>query len=109
MVPNIIYGPMRPGEAKRVIDLVLSVFDEFVAPRYSNEGVIEFRKFANLEALISRSQSTSFTFTAKANGDLIGMIELLNNCHVAMFFVRKSFQKKASKHLKLQKLPTRPV
>jgi GNAT superfamily N-acetyltransferase len=53
----------------------------------------EFKKFANFEALASRLQSASLTFTAKSNENLIGMIELMNNCHIARFFVRKSYQK----------------
>lgn len=84
---------MKSCEEKQVIDLVLSVFDEFVAPGYSEEGINEFKKFANFEALASRTQSTSLTYTAKANENLVGMIELMNNCHIAMFFVRKSCQK----------------
>lgn len=93
MAHKIIYGPIKSGEEKQVIDLVLSVFAEFVAPGYSEEGINEFKKFANFEALASRLQSASLTFTAKSNENLIGMIELMNNCHIAMFFVRKSYQK----------------
>ena len=93
MAHKIIYEPIKAGEEKQVIDLVLSVFAEFVAPGYSEEGINEFKKFANFEALASRLQSASFTFTAKSNENLIGMIELTNNCHIAMFFVTKFYQK----------------
>ena len=51
----MIYRPMRPGEEAVVVDLVLNVFSEFVAPRYSEEGVTEFKKFVTADALAKRA------------------------------------------------------
>jgi len=45
---------MKPGEETVVIDLVLEVFDEFVAPQYANEGLTEFKKYARADALSDR-------------------------------------------------------
>lgn len=93
MANHIIYELMKSGEEKQVIDLVLSVFDEFVAPEYSNDGIVEFKKYADAEALEGRSQSNSFTLIAKINAKLIGIIEMIDYRHIAMFFVKKPFQK----------------
>ncbi len=90
---DIVYEPLKSGEEKQVIDLVLSVFDEFVAPLYLNEGIVEFRRYANIEALAKRSQANSFVLIAKINADPIGIIEVTDYSHVAMLFVRRSFQK----------------
>jgi GNAT superfamily N-acetyltransferase len=90
---DIVYEPLKLGEEKQVIDLVLSVFDEFVAPLYVNEGIVEFRRYANMEALAKRSQAYSFVLIAKVNADPIGIIEMTDYSHVAMLFVRRSFQK----------------
>ena len=90
---EIIYRSLKKGEEEQAIDLVLSVFDKLVAPEYSNEGITEFRKYAGAEALAERLKSNSFVLIAESDGNLIGMIEVRDNCHVAMFFVRQLFQK----------------
>ena len=41
---------MKPGEEASVVDLVLRVFAEFVAPQYSDEGIAEFEKIAGVDA-----------------------------------------------------------
>jgi predicted GNAT family N-acyltransferase len=93
MIGQPVYEIMKSGEEKQVIDLVLSVFDEFVAPEYSNEGIIEFRKYADVQALVERSQSSSFTLIAKINVRPAGIIEMIDYRHIAMLFVKKPFQK----------------
>lgn len=45
---------MKSREEKQFINLVLSVFDKFVAPEYSDEGIEEFKKYADIEALVKR-------------------------------------------------------
>ena len=72
----------------------MSVFDKFVAPEYSSEGINEFRKYADTEALVERLKSSSFVLIAKNDENLIGIIEIRDNSHVAMLFVRQLFQKK---------------
>ncbi len=89
----IYYEPMVSGEESQIVDFVLSIFDEFVAPLYSSEGVAEFREYADKEALAARSKTNSFTLIAKINSEPIGMIEMINYNHVAMFFVKKTFQR----------------
>ena len=90
---QIIYRSTIKGEEEQVIDLVLSVFDKLVAPEYSNEGITEFRKYAGAEALAERLKSNSFVLIAESDENLIGMIEIRDNSHVAMFFVSQLYQK----------------
>jgi hypothetical protein len=94
LTEQIIYESLKTREKKQVIDLVLSVFDKFVAPEYSSEGINEFRKYADTEALVERLKSSSFVLIAKNDENLIGIIEIRDNSHVAMLFVRQLFQKK---------------
>ena len=83
---------MKSGEEGQVIDLVNSTFNEFVAPEYSDEGIAEFSKYANSEALAERSLSNHFTMIAKQNHNPVGIIEIRDYNHVSMLFVRKHFQ-----------------
>ncbi len=92
MPEQIVIEHFKPGEENQAVDLVLSVFDQFVGPQYPSEGVAEFRKYVNVEALSERLGGGSFAFTAKSNGRMIGFIEVRDQSHVAMFFVLEEFQ-----------------
>ena len=92
MTEQILIEPFKPGEESQAVDLVLSVFDRFVAPLYPAEGVAEFRRYVNVEALTQRLSDMSFAFTAGSNGRMIGFIEVRDQHHVAMFFVLEEFQ-----------------
>lgn len=90
---QILYRPMKPGEETAVIDLVLEVFDEFVAPQYDNEGVTEFRKYVRADALSDRLKQGNIIELAEFEGKIIGVIEMRENSHIALLFVEKSHQR----------------
>lgn len=90
----MIYRPMRPGEEAVVVDLVLNVFSEFVAPRYSEEGVTEFKKFVTADALAKRVRAGDIVLLALSGRRIIGMIEVSENHHIALLFVQKSHQRR---------------
>ncbi len=89
----IDYRPMQPGEETAVADMVARVFNEFVAPGYSAQGVQEFMKYAAPDALLTRAQLHHFTLLATAQDRVVGMIEVRNHNHISMLFVEKSFQR----------------
>ena len=91
---QILYRLMKPGEETVVIDLVLEVFDEFVAPQYANEGVTEFKKYARADALSDRLKDENIVNLAEFEGKIIGVIEIRENSHIALLFVDKSHQRK---------------
>ena len=91
--PPIIFRPMRQGEETLVVDLVLAVFDEFVAPQYAQEGVQEFKKFVNSDALIQRLKAGNIVLVAVSGQSINGVIEMRENSHVALLFVKKSHQR----------------
>ena len=85
---------MKPGEQARVVDLVLRVFAEFVAPLYSQEGVAEFKKFVCADALADRYGAGNLFLLAESGRRIIGVIEMRKDSHIALLFVEKSFQRK---------------
>lgn len=87
------YLKMKPGEETDVIDVVTSTFNEFVAPGFSEQGISEFFKYANTEALAKRALSNHFTIVARKDHEPVGIIEIRDCNHVSMFFVKKEFQK----------------
>ncbi|MBW2411254.1 MAG: GNAT family N-acetyltransferase [Deltaproteobacteria bacterium] len=84
---------MEPGEERGVIDLVSTVFNEYVAPLYSPEGVSEFMKYLREDELAHRIHSGNFVLLAKSGVDIIGVVEVRDNSHIAMLFVKGSHQK----------------
>jgi GNAT superfamily N-acetyltransferase len=85
---------MRQGEETDVVELVLNVFSEFVAPHFSNDGVLEFKKFVNEESIAERFHSGNPIIVALIENQIIGVVEIRDNSHIALFFVGKPFQKK---------------
>lgn len=80
------YRLMHPGEEKAVIQLVKDVFGQFEAGEYTAEGMKEFFRYANVQAMRDRATS-HFVIVAIVDQKIIGMIEIRNNDHVALFFV----------------------
>ena len=94
MSESITYNLMRPGEEHKVCDLVLRVFDRFVAPDYSDEGVHEFKSCISIESLIKRSEKDHFILLARYSERIVGMIDIREYHHVSLFFVDAAFQNK---------------
>lgn len=90
----IVYREMERGEEAHVFAFVSGVFNEFVAPEYSQEGVEEFMKYIQPHELTSRAQENHFSLIAELGSEIIGMIEVLNYSHVALLFVDSRLQRR---------------
>jgi GNAT superfamily N-acetyltransferase len=84
---------MKSGEENDVVNLVLEVFDDVVAPQYNNEGITEFRKYAHADALADRLKQGDIVELAAFEGKIIGVIEMRENSHIALLFVKKAHQR----------------
>jgi ribosomal protein S18 acetylase RimI-like enzyme len=94
MEETVQYRFMEPSEETGVCNLVIRVFNEFVAHQYSHEGVREFLKYVQPELLLRRSQKNHFVLLATIQGKIVGMIEIRHNRHVSLLFVDKRFQQR---------------
>jgi GNAT superfamily N-acetyltransferase len=93
MPEEILYRAMVPGEASAVSKLILCSFSEFISSEYTAEGIAEFEKFVAPEALKRRTADNDFVRVAECGHDLVGMIEIRDNNHVALLFVDKAYQR----------------
>ena len=75
-----------------VCALVTRVFNEFVAPDYSDDGVEEFLKYVEPNSLLARSQEDHFVLVATLLEEVVGMIEVRHYSHISLLFVDKRFQ-----------------
>jgi GNAT superfamily N-acetyltransferase len=94
MTVPLEYRPMRSGVEAEVCDLVSRTFEEFVADGLSPEGREEFYNYADTHLLIHRSRWNHIVLLALAEDEIIGMIELRDDGHVALFFVDGDHQGK---------------
>ncbi len=90
----ISFRPMKPGEEASIVDLVLTIFSEFVAPQYSREGIAEFEKFVCPDVLADRLRTGNLILLAESGQRIVGVIEIRDNSHIALLFVEKSHQRK---------------
>jgi len=90
---DIAYRLMCPEEAAEVSALILSGFDAHIAPEYTPQGIAEFRKYAEAEALVNRTDHDHFIVVATRADIIVGMIEMRQNNHVALLFVAEAFQR----------------
>ncbi|MEW5958981.1 MAG: GNAT family N-acetyltransferase [Chloroflexota bacterium] len=88
----ITYRSMAPGEEEEVCALINRVFDEFIAPGYTPQGILEFRNYVQPEALLERCQTSSFVLVAMGRDKVVGMIELRDNNHLSLLFVDRQYQ-----------------
>jgi GNAT superfamily N-acetyltransferase len=91
---SVNYRQMQLGEETQVIDLVSRVFSQFVAPLYSDEGVVEFMKYADASTLAERIKGDHFVQLAESHDEIIGIIEIREYSHIALFFVAPEHQRK---------------
>jgi GNAT superfamily N-acetyltransferase len=100
---EFIFREIRNGEEFEVCQLVNDVFNEFVAPTYSTEGVKEFTKYIDPDLIRDRMKHGNFIFVCLYNRTIIGAIEIRSNNHLALLFVKSQYHKLgiAKKLLKL--------
>ncbi|MGN1266615.1 MAG: GNAT family N-acetyltransferase [Dorea sp.] len=80
-------------ELAAALQLTREVFLQDVAPSYSSEGVAEFQKFINYEAMVQRCRNRDmFFFGAFEKKELVGVIAAKRDGHICLFFVKKEMQ-----------------
>jgi putative acetyltransferase len=71
--------------------LVRSVYDEFVAPDYSEEGNRTFHSYIDPAEMERRFDAGQWFFACLEEGAIVGALEVRDLNHVALFFVEKRF------------------
>jgi Predicted acyltransferase len=84
----------RTGEEPRISNLIRTVFDEFVAPGYSDAGNNFFYDYIGPEKIRERFLNGNVLLTAQNQGEIVGFIEVRDGNHISLLFVDKSWHKK---------------
>lgn len=91
MIDPIRYRSHAEKDIPSVSELVGRVFDRFIAPEYSDEGIREFRRYIQPQAFRERMHAGHFGLLAETGDRIAGMIEARGNDHVSLLFVDPEF------------------
>jgi GNAT superfamily N-acetyltransferase len=95
MKEEIIIEEIKTEEIEFAINMVKTVFNEFVGKDYSEEGNKEFLDFLLSDKMKERLKNNlNKTFIAKYDSEIIGLLEIKNNDHISLFFIKKEFHGK---------------
>lgn len=91
----LIISKLETARLKEALALVWKVFLEFEAPDYSDEGIQEFERFINhdaIEQMLSEGQYQMWT--ASYNDQIVGVLAVRPACHISLLFVARHYQRK---------------
>ncbi|WP_319582078.1 GNAT family N-acetyltransferase [uncultured Pseudodesulfovibrio sp.] len=86
MLDRISLEPLSLEREAEALTLVRAVFAAMVAPGFSEQGCVSFNDYLDRYAF-SRRDGEGFALAAILDGVLVGVIEVVNGNHVALFFV----------------------
>ena len=88
---DVLIREVTPSDIPAYAALIRSVYDEFVAPDYPEEGNRTFYDFIDEAACRARLDAGNFMICAEADGKIVGAHEVRNGNHISLFFVAKEF------------------
>lgn len=95
MIRGLEIRLMRNGEERAASELVEKVFNEFVGPGYTAEGIKTFLDYIRPEAMAERLlMEGHFTLVAFWKGSPAGVLSVRDFNHISLLFVDKSYQGK---------------
>ncbi len=101
MLKESVYKKLEISDLNEASELVWRVFNEFVAPKYLDEGIEVFRKFIDVEQLTNNVNAGNIEmYGCLFHDKIIGTIALKKPNHICLFFVDKQYHGQGiAKHL----------
>lgn len=85
---------LKKTDLKNAINMVWSVFQEFEAPEYSEDGVEEFKKFISDDYIIEKFDKDEINFWGCFdNKKIVGVIATKEVNHICLLFVDKKYHR----------------
>lgn len=82
----------EPGDEYRVHALVRQVYDEFVAPDYTDEGNCTFYAWIAPARIAERQRIQTCLWMALVADRVVGVLEIRNENHLCLLFVNRQCQ-----------------
>ena len=94
MDETFTYRVINPADVIDVSELVTRVFNQFIAPEYSLEGVQEVHRYIQSSAFLERQKANHFALISKTRDKVLGVVEVRNHNHICLLFVAPEYQRK---------------
>lgn len=96
---NVSIRAMSDSDSHRVSHLILTLFDEFVAPGYSKKASKTFRRQTRRQSHIAELREGELRLVAEtlvdeARGELVGVIGVRDVSHIHWLWVRKDWHRR---------------
>jgi len=91
---NLYIRAMAAADSDAVSGLILTLFDEFVAPEYSKKAGKTFRRQTRRQARCQELDEGEMRLVAVSNGELVGVIGARDLSHVHWLWVRKDWHRR---------------
>ena len=82
---------MKFNDISSVNSLIIEVFDKYMSGDYTKEGIKNFYEFISPASLRERLSSGNRFYTAEKDEIIAGVIEVRDNSHIALFYVKGAF------------------
>lgn len=90
---SAIYDNIKDFE--KIYNMIKGVFDIYIAPDYSTEGIYNFEEYIKPVNIAKRlREKTTKLITAWYKDELVGVLEIRDKSHISLFFVSSEFQKR---------------
>ena len=95
---------IKDEEIGAAVALIKTGFESFIATGYSPEGVNEFLRFIQPEAMQLRLEAGNIMLVAYRKDRLIGVIEVRDGNHIALLFTAEEFHRHGIANRLLEKI-----
>ena len=85
--------PATIQDIDKIISFIRITYDDAVAPNYTKQGNEEFYKYLDSKAMQERLKKNHWILKASDQTDLSGVIEIRDNNHLSMLFVKTDKQR----------------
>ncbi len=90
---SAIYDNIKDFE--KIYNMIKGVFDIYIAPDYSAEGINNFEEYIQPVNIAKRlSDKTTKLIIAWERNEPVGVIEIRGKSHISLFFVSQKYQKR---------------
>ena len=87
---EFIIQPYQKGQEIEISCLIKKVYDAYVAPDYTDKGNQFFYDWIAPEKIAERQIDKINLHVAITNNQIVGMIEIRDNCNITLLFVDKN-------------------
>lgn len=82
---------LRPEEGVEAVALILSLFEQYIARDYTDEGSVVFRDYVTASSLVT-DDAENFALVATVEGSIVGIAKIKRKNHLSMLFVSSDHQ-----------------